>query len=144
MAATLLAILFPMVPSLMTWPAANPLEPGESATLDIGTSGEFATEGYDVLLHFQGDPAGQWLPLEVGGTNFDPSDVASVQLESLLDPRVRNGFGDGSGSAGDPGADAVRSDRTKEPESIRRNRELTSARAYWVAFFCCLPADRRV
>jgi hypothetical protein len=52
------------------------LEPGESATIDIGTDAEFANEGYDVLLHYEADaddPNGFWMPYMEEGSEIDAS-----------------------------------------------------------------------
>jgi hypothetical protein len=54
---------------------ADPLVSGEDALLNIGTLSDFSSNGYTMLLHFQGDPADLWLPQMVGGTDFDPSDT---------------------------------------------------------------------
>jgi hypothetical protein len=59
--------------------SGNPLEPGDMADLDIGTAADFSGTGYDVFLHYAGDPSDEWVPEEIGGTNFDPEDTASVQ-----------------------------------------------------------------
>lgn len=62
--------------------SGTPLEPGDIADVDIATASDFTTSGYDIFLHFEGDPsdpAGEWVPEEIGGTNFDPEDTASVQ-----------------------------------------------------------------
>jgi hypothetical protein len=59
--------------------SASALLAGQTADLTLGTSGDFTGMGYDVLLHFQGDPANVWLPEMVSGTGFSPSDVAAVQ-----------------------------------------------------------------
>jgi hypothetical protein len=58
---------------------ADPLFSGEDAMLNIGTMADFASEGYSVLFHFQGDPADFWLPEMVGGSDFNPSDVLADQ-----------------------------------------------------------------
>jgi hypothetical protein len=60
----------------------NGLEPGESATIDLGTDSEFANEGYDVLLYFApdaDDPSGTWLPEMEDGSELDSSDVPQDQ-----------------------------------------------------------------
>jgi hypothetical protein len=60
----------------------TPLEPGDTADIDIATASDFTSSGYDVFMHFEGDgsdPAGEWVPEEIGGTNFDPEDTASEQ-----------------------------------------------------------------
>ena len=53
----------------------NPLEAGEDATIDVGTSGDFSGLSYDILIHDQGDSADDWLPIMIGGSDFDPSDT---------------------------------------------------------------------
>ena len=58
---------------------ADPLAAGENATLDIGTAADFSTSGYDILLHFAGDPSTEWLPEQFGGSDFDPSDTMTDQ-----------------------------------------------------------------
>jgi hypothetical protein len=63
-----------------------PLEPGETADLNIATTSDFSTTGYDVLLHFEGDAADNWLPEMIGGTNFDPSDIAADQSVDVPEP----------------------------------------------------------
>jgi hypothetical protein len=57
----------------------NPLEPGETADLNIATASDFTTTGYDVLLHFAGEPSSEWVPESIGGSAFDPEDTASEQ-----------------------------------------------------------------
>ena len=59
--------------------SATALEPGETALLDLGTADSFVAGGYDILLHFQGDPADVWLPEMTGGTTLDPSDAIGDQ-----------------------------------------------------------------
>jgi hypothetical protein len=54
--------------------SGNPLEPGDIADIDIATEGDFSSVGYDVLLHFQGDDSDQWLPEQIAGSEYDPSD----------------------------------------------------------------------
>jgi hypothetical protein len=63
-----------------------PLEPGETADLNIGTSSDFTASGYDILLHFEGDPSNVWLPEMIGGTNFDPTDDSSDQTVNVPEP----------------------------------------------------------
>jgi hypothetical protein len=60
--------------------------PGQTADVDLATSTGFTASGYDVLLHFAGDPAGSWLPVTIGGTNFDPSDVGAVETDLVATP----------------------------------------------------------
>ncbi len=58
------------------------LEPGQTATLDIGTDAEFANEGYDVLVHYApdaDDPTGFWMPVVEAGTELDPSAISEDQ-----------------------------------------------------------------
>jgi len=53
----------------------DPLEPGQTADVDLATTADFSTDGYDILLHFQGDPADEWLPEMIAGSDFDPSPI---------------------------------------------------------------------
>jgi hypothetical protein len=48
--------------------SGSALLPGQTADLDLGTSGSFTAGGYDVLLHFQGDPATEWVPEVMGAS----------------------------------------------------------------------------
>jgi hypothetical protein len=66
--------------------SGNPLEPGEQAEVDIATMGDFGSLGYDVLLHFQGDPAGDWVPEQVAGSDYDPSDVFAAEDVVVPEP----------------------------------------------------------
>lgn len=60
--------------------SGNPLEPGETADIDLETDGDFSSLGYDILFHFQGDPSDAWLPEMMGGSEYDPSDYPSDDL----------------------------------------------------------------
>jgi hypothetical protein len=74
--------------------------PGETADLTLGTPGDFTGSGYDVLLHFQGDPANVWLPEMVNGTSINSSDVAAVQTSlAVPEPSGTALLGVGLGAA---------------------------------------------
>ena len=65
------------------------LEPGQTATLDIGTDAEFANEGYDVLVHYEpdaDDPNGFWMPVVEAGTELDPSAISEDQDIDVPEP----------------------------------------------------------
>jgi PEP-CTERM motif len=65
------------------------LLPGETATFDVGTMGEFANEGYSVLMHYAPNtdfPTGFWMPFMEGGTQFDPSAAISAQQPMVPEP----------------------------------------------------------
>jgi hypothetical protein len=74
----------------------DPLEPGQTADVDLATTADFSTEGYDILLHFQGDPSDEWLPEMIAGTDFDPSpiplDDAEVPEPASLSLLILGGF----------------------------------------------------
>jgi hypothetical protein len=56
--------------------AGTGLLPGETATIDIGTTAEFANEGYSVLMHYAPNadfPNGFWMPYMEDGTQLDAS-----------------------------------------------------------------------
>jgi hypothetical protein len=53
--------------------------------IDLGTSDEFADEGFTVLMHYAPStdfPDGFWMPFMEDGTQFDPS--ASISAEQTL------------------------------------------------------------
>jgi hypothetical protein len=56
------------------------LAPGQTATIDLGTLGDFSTGGYEVLLHFAGDPSNLWDPETINGTIDNSSDTAAYQV----------------------------------------------------------------
>jgi hypothetical protein len=60
------------------------LEPGESATIDIGTDADFAGDGYDVLVHYEADaddPTGFWMPYMEDGDMLDASAAISADQD---------------------------------------------------------------
>ena len=61
--------------------SGSAFQAGETADLNLGTAAGFTASGYDVLLHFQGDPSNVWLPEMIAGATFDPSDTAAVQTD---------------------------------------------------------------
>jgi hypothetical protein len=65
------------------------LLPGETATIDIGTTDEFANEGYALLLHYAPSsdfPSGFWMPFMEGGTKLDPSAAISAEQQMVPEP----------------------------------------------------------
>jgi PEP-CTERM motif-containing protein len=63
-----------------------PLNPGDIADLDLATTADFSSLGYDVLLHFQGDPSNEWTPEMIGGSEYDPSDVPADDGAAVPEP----------------------------------------------------------
>jgi hypothetical protein len=69
--------------------SGNGLEPGESATIDVGTAAEFANEGYDVLLHYEANadnPNGFWMPYMDMGSELDPSAAINGAQQGVPEP----------------------------------------------------------
>jgi hypothetical protein len=69
--------------------SGNGLQPGNSATIDIGTTTEFATEGYDVLVHYEADaenPNGFWMPYMENGTQLDSSAAIDDFQQEVPEP----------------------------------------------------------
>ena len=65
------------------------LLPGETATIDIGTTDEFANEGFTFLMHYAASsdfPTGFWMPFMEGGTQFDPSASISAEQQMVPEP----------------------------------------------------------
>jgi hypothetical protein len=63
------------------------LLPGETATFDVGTTAEFADEGYTVLMHYAPStdfPSGFWMPFMEDGSQFDPSAAISAQQGTFV------------------------------------------------------------
>jgi hypothetical protein len=74
--------------------SATAFQPGESAMLDMGTAGSFTSGGYDILLHFQGDPANVWLPEMIGGG------ADSIGDQAVPEPSAMALLGSGLAAAG--------------------------------------------
>jgi hypothetical protein len=66
--------------------SGNPLEPGDLADLNIATTADFSTLGYDVLIHYQGDPSDEWTPEMIGGSEYDPSDYPTDDAVDVPEP----------------------------------------------------------
>ena len=50
------------------------LLPGDTVDVDLETTSDFSSLGYDVLIHYQGDPSDEWTPEMIAGSEYDPSD----------------------------------------------------------------------
>jgi hypothetical protein len=64
------------------------LEPGDTVDVDLETTSDFSSLGYDVLIHFQGDPSGEWTPEMIAGSEYDPSDYPADDDAPMPEPSV--------------------------------------------------------
>jgi hypothetical protein len=62
------------------------LTPGETALATLGTMSDFSTSGYEIFLHFTGDPSTLWDPEVIGPGARGPADIETIQPSPVPEP----------------------------------------------------------